>query len=110
MSVTPGDLLARAQRTRTLRRRRAAAIPVGVLVAAALIAGAALAAGLVGVVVLMTPSLRYGTGLGEIRQVPLSDGSLVADIAVSDPQAFAAVAEQAKAALGADSGGTAEAA
>ena len=41
-----------------------------------LFAGAALAAGLVGVVVLMTPSHRYGTDLGEVRQVPLSDGTL----------------------------------
>jgi len=41
-------------------------------------AGAALAAGLVGVVILMTGSHRYGTELGEIRQVPLSDGSVVA--------------------------------
>jgi transmembrane sensor len=43
-----------------------------------LFAGAALAAGIVGVVVLMTGSHRYGTELGEVRQVPLSDGSLVA--------------------------------
>jgi transmembrane sensor len=43
-----------------------------------LFAGAALAASLAGVVVLVTPSQRYGTALGEIRQVPLSDGSLVA--------------------------------
>jgi transmembrane sensor len=40
--------------------------------------GAALAAGIVGVAVLMTAPHHYGTGLGEIRQVPLSDGSLVA--------------------------------
>ena len=38
------------------------------------------------------------------------DRKSLADIAVSDPQAFAAVAEQAKAALEADPGGTAEAA
>jgi transmembrane sensor len=43
-----------------------------------LFAGAALAAGIVGVAVLMTGSHRYGTELGEVRQVPLSDGSLVA--------------------------------
>jgi transmembrane sensor len=41
-------------------------------------AGAVLAAGLVGVAVLMTGSHRYGTALGEIRQIPLSDGSVVA--------------------------------
>jgi len=41
-------------------------------------ASAALVAGVVGVAVLMTGSHRYGTGLGEIRQVPLSDGSVVA--------------------------------
>jgi transmembrane sensor len=43
-----------------------------------LFAGAALAASIVGVAVLMSGSRRYGTGLGEIREVPLSDGSLVA--------------------------------
>jgi transmembrane sensor len=41
-------------------------------------AGVAIAAGLVGVAVVMTGAHRYGTGLGEIRQVSLSDGSLVA--------------------------------
>jgi transmembrane sensor len=41
-------------------------------------AGAALAAGVVGVAVLMIAPHRFGTGLGEVRQVPLSDGSLVA--------------------------------
>jgi transmembrane sensor len=40
--------------------------------------GAAVAASLVGVVLLMISPHRYHTGLGEIRQVPLSDGSLVA--------------------------------
>src|ERR1700722_7939772 len=43
-----------------------------------LFAGAALAAGIVGVAVLTTGSHRYGTGLGEIKQVRLSDGSVVA--------------------------------
>jgi transmembrane sensor len=41
-------------------------------------AGAALAVGIVGVAILMTGSHHYGTELGEIRQVPLSDGSLIA--------------------------------
>jgi transmembrane sensor len=41
-------------------------------------AGAALAAGIVGVAVLTSGSHRYGTGLGEVRQVPLPDGSVVA--------------------------------
>jgi transmembrane sensor len=41
-------------------------------------AGAALAAGIVGIAVLFTGSHRYDTGLGETREVPLSDGSLVA--------------------------------
>src|SRR5258708_2070091 len=41
-------------------------------------AGAALAAGIVGVAILLMGPHRYGTGLGEIRQVPLSDGSVVA--------------------------------
>jgi transmembrane sensor len=41
-------------------------------------AGAALAAGIVGVAILMMGPHRYGTGLGEVRQVPLSDGSVVA--------------------------------
>jgi transmembrane sensor len=40
-------------------------------------AGAALAASIAAVAVLMTGSHRYDTGLGEIREVPLSDGSLV---------------------------------
>ena len=40
--------------------------------------GAALAASLVGLAILMISPHRYHTGLGEIRQVPLSDGSLVA--------------------------------
>jgi transmembrane sensor len=43
-----------------------------------LFAGAALAAGIVGLAILVTVPHRYGTGVGEIRQVPLSDGSLVA--------------------------------
>jgi transmembrane sensor len=43
-----------------------------------MLAGAVLAAGLVGVAVLMTGSHQYGTALGEIRQIPLSDGSVVA--------------------------------
>ena len=41
-------------------------------------AGAALAAGLIGIAIVMTAPSRYGTDLGEIRQVPLSDGSMVA--------------------------------
>jgi transmembrane sensor len=41
-------------------------------------AGAALAASLIGVVILLPGPHRYGTAVGEIRQVPLSDGSLVA--------------------------------
>src|SRR5580658_1015701 len=41
-------------------------------------AGAALAASLVGVAILMSLPNRYGTDLGEIRQLPLSDGSVVA--------------------------------
>lgn len=40
--------------------------------------GAALAAGLVGVAILMTSPHRYHTDLGEVRRVPLSDGSVVA--------------------------------
>jgi transmembrane sensor len=43
-----------------------------------LFAGAALAAGIVGVAVLMTAPHRYDTSVGEIRRVPLSDGSLLA--------------------------------
>ena len=41
-------------------------------------AGAALAAGLAAVVVLMPTSHQYGTTLGEVRQVPLTDGSVIA--------------------------------
>jgi transmembrane sensor len=41
-------------------------------------AGMALAASLAVVAVLVTAPLGYNTGLGEIRQVPLSDGSVVA--------------------------------
>jgi transmembrane sensor len=41
-------------------------------------ASVTLAAGIVGVVILMTGAHRYGTGLGEVRRVPLSDGSVVA--------------------------------
>jgi transmembrane sensor len=41
-------------------------------------AGAALAASLIGVAILMTAPNRYDTDLGEIRQVPLSDGSMIA--------------------------------
>ena len=37
--------------------------------------GAALAAGLIGIAILMIAPNRYGTDLGEIRRVPLSDGS-----------------------------------
>jgi transmembrane sensor len=43
-----------------------------------LFAGAALAASIVSVAVLMSGPHRYGTGLGEVREVPLSDGSVVA--------------------------------
>src|ERR1700722_67914 len=43
-----------------------------------LFAGAALAAGFAGVAILLTAPHRYDTRVGEIRQVPLSDGSLVA--------------------------------
>jgi transmembrane sensor len=42
------------------------------------LAAAALVAGLVGAMMLLSGSHRYGTGVGEIRQVPLSDGSVVA--------------------------------
>ena len=42
-----------------------------------LFAGAALAASIAGVVVLLSGSHRYGTALGEIRVVPLSDGSFI---------------------------------
>jgi transmembrane sensor len=41
-------------------------------------AGAALAASLVGAAILVTAPNRYHTDLGETRQVPLSDGSVVA--------------------------------
>lgn len=41
-------------------------------------AAAALAAGIVCVAILVTGTQRYGTGLGEIRQVALADGSVVA--------------------------------
>lgn len=41
-------------------------------------AGAALAASVMGVAILATSPHRYSTGLGEIRRVPLSDGSVVA--------------------------------
>jgi transmembrane sensor len=40
-------------------------------------AGAALAVGIAGVAILLSGTHRYGTGLGEIRQVPLSDGSMI---------------------------------
>jgi len=40
-------------------------------------AGAALAASLIGVAILVTAPNRYDTDLGEIRRVPLSDGSMV---------------------------------
>jgi transmembrane sensor len=43
-----------------------------------LFAGAALAAGIAGVAILLSAPHRYDTRVGEIRQVPLSDGSLVA--------------------------------
>jgi transmembrane sensor len=43
-----------------------------------LFAGAALAAGIAAVAILITVPHRYDTRVGEIRQVPLSDGSLVA--------------------------------
>jgi transmembrane sensor len=42
-----------------------------------MLGGAALAASLMGVAILLTGSHQYGTGIGEIRQVPLSDGSIV---------------------------------
>src|SRR5882757_6092785 len=42
------------------------------------LAAAVLVAGLVGAMMLLSGSHRYGTGVGEIRQVPLSDGSVVA--------------------------------
>ena len=42
-----------------------------------LLTGTAIAAGIVGIAVL-TGSQRYGTEIGEIKQVPLSDGSVVA--------------------------------
>lgn len=43
-----------------------------------LFAGLSLAASIVGIAVVLTGSHRYGTAIGEIRQVPLSDGSVVA--------------------------------
>ena len=43
-----------------------------------LFAGATLAAGIVSVAILITAPHRYDTRVGEIREVPLSDGSLVA--------------------------------
>jgi transmembrane sensor len=43
-----------------------------------LFAGLSLAAGICGVAILITAPHRYDTRIGEIRQVPLSDGSLVA--------------------------------
>jgi transmembrane sensor len=43
-----------------------------------LFAGVGLAAGIAGVAILMTAPHRYDTRVGEIRQVPLSDGSFVA--------------------------------
>jgi transmembrane sensor len=43
-----------------------------------LFAGLGLAAGIAGVAILMTAPHRYDTRVGEIRQVPLSDGSIVA--------------------------------
>lgn len=43
-----------------------------------LFAGASLAAAVVGIAVVMTGPHGYHTGLGEIRQLPLSDGSVIA--------------------------------
>jgi transmembrane sensor len=43
-----------------------------------LFAGLSLAAGIAGVAILITAPHRYDTRVGEIRQVPLSDGSLIA--------------------------------
>jgi transmembrane sensor len=43
-----------------------------------LFAGASLAAAVVGIAVVMTGPHGYHTGLGEIRHVPLSDGSVIA--------------------------------
>jgi transmembrane sensor len=43
-----------------------------------LFAGAALAAGIVGVAILISAPHRYGTAIGQIRRVSLSDGSLLA--------------------------------
>ena len=43
-----------------------------------LFATAAIAAGLAGLAVLVAGTQHYGTGLGEVRRVPLSDGSIVA--------------------------------
>ena len=43
------------------------------------LAGAALAAGLAAILMFMAPhAQRYDTGLGEIRQLPLTDGSVIA--------------------------------
>ena len=55
--------------------------------------------------------LSYNQFISGVHKAGIElDRKSLADIAVSDPQAFAAVAEQAKAALEADPGGTAEAA
>ena len=55
--------------------------------------------------------LSYNQFISGVHKAGIElDRKSLADIAVSDPQAFAAVAEQAKAALDADPGGTAEAA
>jgi transmembrane sensor len=43
-----------------------------------LFAGLGVAASVVGIAIVLTGSHRYGTAIGEIRQVPLSDGSVVA--------------------------------
>jgi len=43
-----------------------------------LFAGLSLAAGIAGVAILITAPHRYDTRVGEVRQVPLSDGSLIA--------------------------------
>jgi transmembrane sensor len=43
-----------------------------------LFAGVALAAGIVGAVILMVSPSHYGTAVGETRELPLPDGSLVA--------------------------------
>src|SRR5450755_410695 len=41
-------------------------------------AGAALAAGLAAVLILLPGTTRYSTGLGQMLQVPLTDGSIIA--------------------------------